>query len=101
MSEKKNKLFNEFPPISTEEWEAVIEKDLKGADYNKKLIWKTGQGFELKPYYRLEDLKGSPGSGVLPGEFPFVRGNKVNNNDWYIRQNIRVNKIDAANTCEK
>ena len=33
--EEKKRLFEEFPPVTTEEWEAVIEKDLKGADYNK------------------------------------------------------------------
>ena len=27
-----NKLFSEFPPVSTEKWEEVINKDLKGAD---------------------------------------------------------------------
>ena len=49
-------LFNEFPPISTEQWEAVIEKDLKGADYEKKLVWRTDEGFKVRPYYRAEDL---------------------------------------------
>jgi hypothetical protein len=29
------KLFAEFPPVSTEEWEKVITTDLKGADYEK------------------------------------------------------------------
>jgi len=96
MSEKKEKLFSEFPPVSTSDWEAVIEKDLKGADYNKKLIWRTGQGFNVKPYYRDEDLKGIE-TDFLPDEYPYVRGNKVKNNDWYIRQNIRVNNIEAAN----
>ena len=38
MSEK---LFTEFPPVTTEQWEEVINKDLKGADYDKKLVWKT------------------------------------------------------------
>ena len=32
------KLFAEFPPVSTEQWEEVITKDLKGADYEKKLV---------------------------------------------------------------
>ena len=27
-----NKLFTEFPPISTEKWEEVINKDLKAAE---------------------------------------------------------------------
>ncbi len=97
MSEQKKKLFSEFPPVSTADWEAMIEKDLKGADYAKKLIWKTGQGFNAKPYYREEDLEGIDAIACRPGDFPFVRGGKLKNNDWFIRQNIRVNKIDEAN----
>jgi len=97
MGEQKKKLFGEFPPVSTSDWEALIEKDLKGADFEKKLVWKTREGFNVKPYYRDEDLQGIDAAATLPGAFPFVRGNKVKGNDWYIRQNIRVNKVEAAN----
>ena len=51
------KLFTEFPPVATEQWENTIVKDLKGADYNKKLVWKTDEGFSVRPYYRAEDLE--------------------------------------------
>ena len=53
---ENNKLFSEFPEVSTKEWEEVIAKDLKGADYEKKLVWKTLEGFNVRPYYRAEDL---------------------------------------------
>ncbi len=95
--EKKRNLFTEFPAVSTSEWEAQIEKDLKGADYEKKLVWKTDQGFAVRPYYREEDLEEIQTTDILPGEFPFVRGNKIRGNDWFIRQNIRVSKIEDAN----
>ena len=39
MSNNKEKLFSEFPPVSTEEWMAKITEDLKGADFEKKLVW--------------------------------------------------------------
>ena len=52
-------LFAEFPPVSTAEWEAAIAKDLKGRD-PKSLLWKTEDGFEVKPFYRLEDSPGLP-----------------------------------------
>ncbi len=93
----KGKLFHEFPPISTEEWEAVIQRDLKGADYDRKLVWKTLDGFQAKPYYRDEDIKSLPYVSTLPGEFPFVRSNKKNANDWFIRQDIFVKDIKEAN----
>jgi methylmalonyl-CoA mutase len=92
-----NKLFSEFPPISTQAWEEIISKDLKGADYRKKLIWKTNEGFEVKPYYRAEDLQGLEYLDNFPGNFPFVRGNKTNNNSWLIRQDIIVEDLENAN----
>ena len=55
---KKLNIAAEFPPVSTENWEAVIAKDLKGADYEKKLVWRTEEGFSVKPYYRAENLAG-------------------------------------------
>lgn len=79
------KLFAEFPPVSTEEWEKVITTDLKGADYEKKLVWKTMDGFSVRPYYRAEDLKNLKHLRVAPGCFPFVRGTK-DNNKWLTRQ---------------
>ena len=79
------KLFAEFPPVSTEQWEQVIIKDLKGADYEKKLVWRTPEGFSVRPYYRAENLKDVKHLGTVPGCFPFVRGTK-DNNDWLIRQ---------------
>jgi methylmalonyl-CoA mutase len=94
---KPDKLFSEFPPVSTPEWEKVIEKDLKGADYREKLIWKTNEGIEVKPYYRAEDLEGLNHLEAFPGEFPFVRGNKTDNNNWLIRQDIIVEDAKEAN----
>ena len=79
------KLFTEFPPVSTEQWEEVINKDLKGADYEKKLVWRTHEGFSVRPYYRAENLENIKFTGEMPGQFPFVRGTKCTNN-WLTRQ---------------
>lgn len=40
---KSEKLFTEFPPVPTEKWEEVITADLKGADYERKLVWKRAK----------------------------------------------------------
>jgi methylmalonyl-CoA mutase len=56
MDHTNERLFPEFPPVSTAAWEAKILEDLKGADYAKKLIRRTDEGFDLRPYYRQEDL---------------------------------------------
>jgi len=97
MAEKYNKLFEEFPPVGSEDWKAKIVADLKGADFDRKLVWRTNEGFSVQPYYRQDDLTNLNYLDTLPGEFPFVRGNKTNDNDWYVRQNIVVNDFAEAN----
>ena len=88
MAEKRETLFDMFPPVSSEEWKAKITVDLKGADFDKKLVWRTNEGFNVQPYYRREDIKDLPAIGTLPGEFPYLRGTR-DNNDWLIRQQVR------------
>ena len=96
MTALKEKLFSEFPLVSTEEWMAKITADLKGAPFEKKLVWKTGEGFDVNPFYREEDIKDLKTTISLPGEFPYVRGTKSTNH-WKVRQNIDVVDFAEAN----
>ncbi|MBE5034294.1 methylmalonyl-CoA mutase family protein [Gallalistipes aquisgranensis] len=93
---KEEKLFTAFPPVTTEQWEEVITKDLKGADYQKKLVWRTAEGFNVRPYYRAEDLAAIRHLGSESGEFPYVRGTK-RCNCWRIHQTIPVTCPQEAN----
>jgi len=85
MAEATNRqLFAEFPEISTSVWKEKIISDLKGADYEKKLVWESDEGIPVKPFYRQEDLKALDyleGIESLrnPGNAP---------NDWLICQQI-------------
>ena len=97
MADINEKLFSDFPPVSTEQWMERITADLKGADFEKKLVWKTNEGFKVKPFYRMEDLEGLKTTDALPGEFPYLRGNKKDNNEWLVRQDIDVADVKAAN----
>ncbi|MEI6124896.1 MAG: methylmalonyl-CoA mutase family protein [Bacteroidota bacterium] len=91
------KLFNEFPQITTKQWEEKIHEDLKGADYEKKLIWKICEGINIKPYYRAESLQPLDYLDGLPGEYPFVRGYCSTSNVWRIREEIVVKDAARAN----
>ena len=98
MADSKEKLFSDFPGVSTEAWMEKITADLKGADFEKKLVWKTNEGFKVKPFYRQEDLEGLKTTEGLPGQFPYLRGTKKDDNTWYIRQDIKVECAKEANT---
>ena len=91
MAEEKLNMLAEFPAISAKTWKEKIVADLKGADFDKKLVWRTSEGFNVQPYYRQEDLKGLKTTVSAPGQFPYVRGTKTNN-EWAIRQNICATK---------
>jgi methylmalonyl-CoA mutase len=96
-NDQDKKLFSEFPPISTSQWEEKINADLKGADYDKKLIWKTDEGINVRPYYRAENLEELGYLSSPPGETPFIRGTKKDTNNWIIRQDIENDNITEAN----
>ncbi|HOA46021.1 MAG: methylmalonyl-CoA mutase small subunit [Paludibacteraceae bacterium] len=96
MAEKKLNLLADFPEVTTEEWMAKIEADLKGADFTKRLVWRTNEGFNVVPFYRAEDLADIATTESAPGVFPFVRGTKKDNS-WYVRQNIDAKDVKAAN----
>ncbi|MBO7276644.1 MAG: methylmalonyl-CoA mutase small subunit, partial [Bacteroidales bacterium] len=98
---ENNKLFTEFPEVTTQQWEEVITADLKGADYNKKLIWKTLEGFDVKPYYRAEDLATLEYLNGNPAQAPFVRGYKKTTNAWDVRQDVIECDVKTANAVAK
>ena len=96
MSNQREKLFIDFPPVSTDEWMEVVTRDLKGADFQKRLVWKTDEGFNVNPFYRAEDVEGFPAVNNLPGQFPYVRSTREDNT-WYVRQEINVKNFADAN----
>ncbi|HEX3748421.1 MAG TPA: methylmalonyl-CoA mutase family protein [Bryobacteraceae bacterium] len=80
-------LSSDFPPVPTAAWEAAIAKDLKGADYEKKLVWRTEEGLAIRPYYRQEALAGLGDQlRTSPDRFPFVRGT---GRGWEIAQDAK------------
>ena len=66
--------FNEFPPTPYEEWRRAVDKVLKGAPFEKRLITKTYEEIDLQPMYRQEDIEGLPHLDSLPGFAPYLRG---------------------------
>jgi methylmalonyl-CoA mutase len=107
---KQKGLFDEFPPVSTKEWMDKISADLKGADFNKRLVWKTNEGFEVMPFYRREDLESLTHVdaflplfliGDVTAEYRDRRVQKIPesqfHNSWLVRQDINVTDYSEAN----
>ncbi len=89
-----NKSFDlhEFPPVSTEEWEDVIKRDLKGEDYKSLLRWNTGEGVEILPFYRREHL-----NSLDHQPQAVSRSVDLIDGAWEIREYIHANTIERAN----
>ncbi len=98
MSDIQNKLFDDFQPHSKQEWKDLIIKDLNGGDYDKKMVWHSLDGMSTEPFYTAEDLETLKFIHTAPSSFPFVRGNKKENNDWEICQWVDASDVRYANS---
>ncbi len=57
MNDKHKSLFSEFNAVSKQEWLEKVEIDLKGADFERKLVWKNLSDIKILPFYTAEDKK--------------------------------------------
>ncbi|WP_158837449.1 methylmalonyl-CoA mutase family protein [Polaribacter sp. L3A8] len=55
MSNKNKPLFSDFSPVTTEQWMERVNVDLKGADFDRKLVWKNLTGINFQPCYNIEN----------------------------------------------
>ena len=85
----KNKLFNEFSDVSSKEWKQKIQADLKGADYNETLIWKTNEGIDVKPFYHADEFS----------TLPSISSSQAS--QWLICDTIFVSDIKKSNHYAK
>lgn len=82
-----NFLFDEFELLTPSAWKQKIQVDLKGADYNDSLLWKTEEGITVKPFYTTEDRTNA--DIKLPSE------------GFNICQSIFVDDVHIANKLAK
>jgi methylmalonyl-CoA mutase len=89
--ETTEKLFSGFEPTSNEQWKTKAIEDLKGADFDKKLVWKTDDGFPVQPFYTEEDLNEN---SILKVQQRFVAESK---REWINYTQVAVSDVDFAN----
>lgn len=85
-----------FDAASHAQWRALVDKALKGADFEKRLVARTADGLAIKPLYTREDA--GPEAG-LPGTAPFTRGTKPvpAGLGWDITTLVETGDATAAN----
>ncbi|MBU2929499.1 methylmalonyl-CoA mutase subunit beta [Winogradskyella psychrotolerans] len=79
-------LFNDFEALSSKAWKQKIQVDLKGADYNDTLIWKTNEGIDVKPFYHADEFE----------SLPEISNSKATH--WKISQSITAIDAKTANS---
>lgn len=65
-------LGNEFPAPGHDDWLNLVEKTLKGADFEKRLVSHTYDGVRIEPLYH--DSEHHHAQAEMPGEAPYRRG---------------------------
>ncbi|MGA2556064.1 MAG: methylmalonyl-CoA mutase family protein [Verrucomicrobiota bacterium] len=86
-----NGLPAEFPPVGYGDWRHLVEAELKGAPFDKRMLTPTYERITLKPIYRREDIAHLPHLDSFPGFAPFVRGTSAAgfvSQPWAISQEI-------------
>src|SRR6476620_8054512 len=94
------KLLAEFAPATYEDWRKLVEAELKGAPFDKKMLTATYEGITLKPIYRREDTRDLPHVNSFPGFAPFVRGASASGylkKAWDVSQEIAVSSPTEFN----
>ncbi len=94
--------FDEFRGASLKAWKAEVERLLKGASFEKKMITKTYEGLELQPIYRREDVKNLAFVDSIPGQPPFTRSAETagyNIKPWDISQKLPYPTVESINTA--
>ena len=84
MADSKFRIDETFAAADLAAWEALIEKDLRGAGV-QSLRRKTEGGLPLEPLYTEDNTRKDAALG-LPGLPPYTRGGDAARRGWLIRQ---------------
>lgn len=85
------KLLSEFDAVPFEKWKALVEAELKGVPYEKKLVTKTWEGIDLQPIYTASDVAGLEHLETRPGFGQMARGSSFEGyaeESWAVSQEL-------------
>ncbi|MFT5753850.1 MAG: methylmalonyl-CoA mutase [Flavobacterium sp.] len=79
-----NNLFSEFQKTTSKQWKQQIQFELKGADFNEKLVWESSEGIKVKPFYHNDEDNLTNNVQTKVSEFKIL-------------QNIYVHNVEKSN----
>ncbi|WP_035666352.1 methylmalonyl-CoA mutase subunit beta [Flavobacterium gelidilacus] len=74
---KEDNLFNGFEKVTSKQWKQQIQFELKGADYNEKLVWESSEGIKVKPFYHNDEDNLTNNVQTRVSEFKILQNNYV------------------------
>jgi methylmalonyl-CoA mutase len=79
-----NNLFSEFQKTTSKQWKQQIQFELKGADFNEKLVWESSEGIKVKPFYHNDEDNLTNNVQTKVSEFKIL-------------QNVYVHNVEKSN----
>ena len=95
MSNDRLSLGSEFPVSSEQDWLALVDKVLKGADFDKTLVTKTLDDIAIQPLYA-----STAQHAAGPGQFPYTRAVSAQGqaeSGWQIAQRYTHPSLEVSN----
>ncbi|MFN3867999.1 MAG: methylmalonyl-CoA mutase family protein [Hyphomicrobiaceae bacterium] len=100
MTDTPMRLAADFPASSREDWLRLVDKALRGGDFEKRMVSRTADGLRIEPLYTRADAL-PPGVHGAAGSAPFVRAPRSapNGLGWSIEQMIVSGDAEAVNAA--
>ncbi len=95
---------SEFNKKTLADWQKLATKDVGEGKSVDDLIWKSPEGFDVKPLYTAADIENLEFTDTLPGFAPFVRGPRATMyavRPWTVRQYAGFSTAEESNAFYK
>jgi methylmalonyl-CoA mutase len=96
----QNFLFADFQPFTAEQWQAQIEKDLKGKPYDD-LRWHIGDDFVVDPFYTNTDIAEKKQAFSASADWEISESIEIENEDYKAANRLALDALmGGANALE-
>jgi methylmalonyl-CoA mutase len=90
-----------WPGATYDAWREIVERDLQGTPFEKRLVAHTYEGLDISPLYTARDWDHSGDPSGVPGQPPLVRNARTlgtSRGGWEVREERREPDPETLNT---